>query len=140
MTTPAPEDTPFDPKAFPKDLLAAQLKLTRLYAALNAHQKRLPWSREADAGWPAEPERWYRPGRPETPGWKQQDAETYDQLWVDLRTAAAVVQGHGHWASCEASGADVVAVRQALKHAEGAVPASEKEEPALDQNDVEPAA
>ncbi|MFJ8273785.1 hypothetical protein ACIQ8G_26485 [Streptomyces sp. NPDC094154] len=131
MSTPAPaaEDKPFDPKDFPKDLLAAQLKLAELYTALHAHQARLPWSREADEGWPEELERWHRRGRPETTGWEATDAETYDQLWEDLRKAAATVQGHPHWDRCKAEGADMVAVRQALKHAQGVVP--------LRQGDVE---
>ncbi|WP_158698253.1 hypothetical protein [Streptomyces griseorubens] len=90
MNTPAPaaEDKPFEPKDFPKDLLAAQRKLAELYAALHAHQARLPWFREADDGWPKEPERWHRRGRPATAGWDAADAETYDQLWEDLRKTA----------------------------------------------------
>ncbi|WP_331752387.1 hypothetical protein [Streptomyces chartreusis] len=145
MSTPAPaaEDEPFDPEDFPKDLLDAQLKLSELYAALHAHQARLPWSREADGGWPDEPDRWHRPGRPETVGWKQSEAETYDQLWADLRRAAAAVQGHEQWALCKqhgVEGADAVALRQALKQAEGAVPASETDGHALDQDNVEWAA
>jgi hypothetical protein len=145
MSTPSPsaEDKPFDPKDFPKDLLAAQLKLAELYAALHAHQARLPWSREADDGWPDEAERWHRRGRPETTGWEAADAETYDQLWEDLRKAAAAVQGHDHWSRCKqhgVAGADLVATRQALKNAEGAVPASKEDVPALDQEDVERAA
>ncbi|SNX88787.1 hypothetical protein SAMN06272735_9296 [Streptomyces sp. TLI_55] len=145
MSTPAPaaEDQPFDPKAFPKDLIAAQLKLAELYAALNAHQAKLPWSRDAHAGWLAEPERWYRPGRPETDGWEASAAETYDGLWKALRKAAAAVQGHDHWSRCKqhgVTGADLVATRQALKNADGAVPAGKEDVPALDQEDVERAA
>src|SRR4051812_14346830 len=99
MSTPASaaEDKPFDPKDFPKDLLAAQLKLAELYAALRGHQARLPWSRDADDGWPDEPERWHRRGRPKTAGWDAADAEAYDGLWEDLRKAAEAVQGHNHW-------------------------------------------
>lgn len=145
MSTPAPaaEDKPFEPKDFPKDLLAAQRKLAELYAALHAHQARLPWSREADDGWPKEPERWHRRGRPATTGWDAADAEMYDQLWEDLCKTAEVVQAHEHWTLCKQHGvvgADLVAARQALKHAEGAVPASKKDEPTLDQDDVEWAA
>ncbi|MFJ9580692.1 hypothetical protein ACIRQF_30415 [Streptomyces sp. NPDC101191] len=145
MSTPAPaaEDQPFDPKEFPKDLLDAQLKLAELYAALHAHQAQLPWSREPDDGWPEEPERWHRRGRPETTGWKAGDAETYDRLWEDLRKAAEAVQGHEHWKLCQKHGVEgfaLVAARQALKHAEGAVPTCKKDEPALDQDGVERAA
>ncbi|MEU3521058.1 hypothetical protein ABZ770_38360 [Streptomyces sp. NPDC006654] len=44
--TPSPEETPFDPHAFPADLVAAQRELAEAYAALHTLQKRLPWSRE----------------------------------------------------------------------------------------------
>ncbi|MFG2960868.1 hypothetical protein ACGF5O_44995 [Streptomyces sp. NPDC048291] len=145
MSTPAPanEDKPFNPKEFPGELLAAQRKLAELYAALHAHQARLPWSREADGGWPAEPERWHRRGRPETSGWEEADAETYDELWAELRKAAAIVQGHEHWALCKQNGVEgaaLVAVRQDLKNAKGAIPSPKGDEPALGPDDVEPAA
>ncbi|MER6291208.1 hypothetical protein [Streptomyces sviceus] len=139
----AAEDMPFDAKDFPKDLLAAQLKLAELYTALRDHQARLPWSRDADDGWPDAPERWHRRGRPKTTGWEAADAEMYDRLWKDLRTAAAAVQGHDHWSRCKqhgVAGADLVATRQALKNADGAVPAPKEDAPALDQEDVERAA
>ncbi|MET7489829.1 hypothetical protein [Streptomyces sp. NPDC005538] len=139
----AAEDKPFDPKDFPKDLLAAQLKLAELYAALRGHQAGLPWSRDADDGWPEEPERWRRRGRPKTAGWDAADAELYDELWEALRKAAEAVQGHNHWQLCKqhgVEGADLVAARQALKNAEGAVPAPKEDEAALDKDDVERAA
>ena len=89
------------------------------------------------------PERWHRRGRPETTGWESADAETYDKLWEELRKAAAAVQGHEHWRLCKQNGVEgsaLVAARQALKHAEGAVPTPKKDEPALDKDGVEQAA
>ncbi|MEU9158500.1 hypothetical protein AB0D59_50270 [Streptomyces sp. NPDC048417] len=141
-SAPAAEDQPFDPKDFPKDLLAAQRALAELYAALHAHQARLPWSREADGGWPEEPERWHRRGRPETSGWETADAATYDRLWEDLRKTAEMVQGHEHWRQCKkhgVEGAALVAVRQALKIAKGAVP-TPTDDPDFGQDNVEQAA
>ncbi|MEU9925086.1 hypothetical protein AB0H51_28025 [Streptomyces griseoluteus] len=123
MTTPA-ADAPFDPHAFPADLLAAQLRLTELYAALHAHQAALPWSREPSEGWAAEEERGrQRSGRPETEGWAPDAAAKFDSLLKDLREAAATVQCHPHWKACQANGVvgpELVAARQALKHAPGA--------------------
>jgi hypothetical protein len=50
-STSAPKgDDPFDPKAIPGDLVAAQRKVHELYAALHTHQKKLPWAREAHPG------------------------------------------------------------------------------------------
>ncbi|WP_406730680.1 hypothetical protein [Streptomyces sp. NBC_01794] len=124
MSTPAP--APFNPHDFPPDLLAAQRKLAKLYAALHAHQATLPWSREAHPGWPDENERGrQRPERPETIGWDDGPAAEYDRLWEDLRQAAAAVQCHPHWETCRKEGIDgaaLVDARQALKHAKGAVP------------------
>lgn len=123
MTTPA-SDAPFDPRAFPADLLAAQLRLAELYSALHAHAKGLPWSREPAEGWEPEEERGRQhPGRPKTKGWDQADGDKYDRLWAELRAAAAEVQCHPHWKACRANGVqgpELVAARQALKHAPGA--------------------
>ncbi|MFG2435779.1 hypothetical protein [Streptomyces sp. NPDC048508] len=142
MTTPAPKDTtepadaPFDPLAFPLDLLDTQLREATLYAELHALQAKLPWSREPHEGWPDDKER-KRAGRPATEGWSEEEAAAYDKLWGDLRAATAAVQGHAWWERCEKEGIKggaLVAARMALKHADGAVPAS------LQQADVETAA
>lgn len=125
-TTQEEQKKKFEPKDFPADLRAAQLGLAQLYAELHAHQKRLPWSREEHEGWPEITEHGReRDGRPKTLGWSPEDAETYDRLWKDLRKAAEAVQAHPHWQACEehgVQGADLVDLRVALKHAEGAVP------------------
>ncbi|MGW6487642.1 hypothetical protein [Streptomyces sp. NPDC055056] len=142
MTTPAPKDTaapadaPFDPLDFPKDLLDAQLREATLYAELHALQAKLPWSREPHEGWPDD-QAWRRSDRPATEGWSEGEAAAYDKLWVDLRNATAAVQGHAWWGRCEKEGIKggaLVAARMALKHVDGAVPAS------LQQEDVEAAA
>ncbi|MEU9355068.1 hypothetical protein AB0D65_29740 [Streptomyces griseoloalbus] len=126
MSTPAPDPAPFDPHAFPTDLVAAQRQAAELYAALHAHQATLPWSREPHEGWPDETERGReRPGRPASPGWTAEQAAEFDRLMEELRTVTAVVQSHKWWERCAAEGikgADMVAARQALKHAKGAVP------------------
>ncbi|GAA2439371.1 hypothetical protein [Streptomyces glaucus] len=126
MSTPTPEPAPFDPHAFPADLLVAQRTAAELYAALHTLQARLPWSREPHDGWPEETERGREhPGRPASPGWTEDDAAEYDRLFAALRDATAAVQGHGWWERCKAEGikgADLVAARMALKHAPGAVP------------------
>ncbi|MGW4349002.1 hypothetical protein ACWEL8_28570 [Streptomyces sp. NPDC004690] len=59
----------------------------------------------------------------------------YDRLFEDLWEATALVQCHPWWERCKeegVKGADMVAARQALMHAEGAVP--------LGRGDVEAAA
>ncbi|MFE9679770.1 hypothetical protein ACFYO5_37690 [Streptomyces sp. NPDC006259] len=140
MSTPAPEPDPFDPQNFPADLIAAQRQVADLYAALRAHQATLPWSREPHPGWQDETERGReRCGRPASPGWTPDEATEFDRLMEELRAATALVQCHTWWARCEREGikgANMVAARQALKHAKGAVP----EGAPLEQVDVRPAA
>lgn len=127
------ENEKFNPKDFPKDLREAQRLAAELYAELHAYQETLPWSREPHPGWSDETERGKeRQGRPETVGWTPEQAAQYDKLFENLREATVAVQGHEWWKRCEqegVSGPDLVAVRQALKHAEGSVP--------LAQGDVE---
>ncbi|MFE1206406.1 hypothetical protein ACFW5V_32485 [Streptomyces sp. NPDC058762] len=134
MSTPAPDT--FDPHAFPADLVAAQRQAAELYAALHALQATLPWSREPHPGWPDETERGReRPGRPASPGWTAEQAAEFDRLMEELRAATAAVQCHTWWERCAdegVKGADMVAARQELKYAEGAVP--------LGRGDVETAA
>lgn len=136
MSTPAPDPAPFDPHAYPADLVAAQRTAAELYAALHALQARLPWSREPHEGWPAETERGReRPARPASPGWSPEDAAEFDRLLEELRAATATVQCHPWWERCKAEGIEgpnMVKARQNLKHAEGAVP--------LGRNDVDAAA
>ncbi|MDX2680417.1 hypothetical protein [Streptomyces soliscabiei] len=44
--TPSAEEKKFVPEDFPPDLRAAQLRAAQLYAALHAHQARLPFLHE----------------------------------------------------------------------------------------------
>ncbi|MFE7212449.1 hypothetical protein ACFU93_21140 [Streptomyces sp. NPDC057611] len=134
MTTPAPETAaaaPFDPHDFPGDLVAAQHTEAELYADLHAFQKTLPWSREPHDGWPDEAERGREHrGRPASPGWTPEQAAEFGRLFVALRRAAAAVGGHKWWERCKREGikgADLVAARMALKHAEGAVPTARED-------------
>jgi hypothetical protein len=66
-----------------------------------------------------------RAGGGPSPGWDRADAAAYDRLWVELREATADVQTHGWWKTCRdhgVQGANLVAIRQALKTAKRAVP------------------
>ncbi|MET9779232.1 hypothetical protein ABZ023_34150, partial [Streptomyces sp. NPDC006367] len=98
MSTPVSDSAPFDPHAFPADLVAAQRKAAELYAALRVFQETLPWSREPHPGFPQETERGReRPGRPATPGWTDAEAAEFDGLLGELRNATAKVQSHPWW-------------------------------------------
>lgn len=130
-TTPSPEqapaeEQPFDPLDFPQKLRDAQRRAAELYAEIRAAQARLPWSREPHEGWPEVTDRGReREGREPSPGWPAADAAAYDKLWEELREVTAYVQTHGWWKTCRdrgVQGADLVAARQALKTAKGAVP------------------
>ncbi|MFF7169726.1 hypothetical protein [Streptomyces pseudovenezuelae] len=130
MSTAAPasppatsEPAPFDPMAFPSDLLDHQRQAAELYAELHAFQKTLPWSRVPHEGWPEETERGRETsGRDATDGWEPWQAAEYDRLFEALRSAAAAVQTHDWWDRCKQESADLVKIRQALKRAPGAAP------------------
>ncbi|MGW0033021.1 hypothetical protein ACWDXD_24795 [Streptomyces sp. NPDC003314] len=128
--TPAPEqaaaEQPFNPLDFPEDLRAARLRANALYAAQNALQARLPWSREPMPGW--EPKTNTNtgevtvPGREASPGWDPADAAEYDRIAEELREVTAVIQTHPWWSECRAHGVTgpaIVEARQALKSLEG---------------------
>ncbi|MFD9395014.1 hypothetical protein ACFWBB_31080 [Streptomyces sp. NPDC060000] len=120
------EETPFDPHDFPQKLRDAQRRAAELYAELHSLQARLPWSREPHEGWPEVTDRGReRAGRAASPGWDPADAAAFDKLWEELLEATAYVHTHGWWKTCRdhgVEGADLVAARQALKSAKGAVP------------------
>ncbi|WP_327411308.1 hypothetical protein OG458_41980 (plasmid) [Streptomyces sp. NBC_01281] len=122
-TTGTPAET-FDPHAFPGPLLDAQRELDGLNAALQAHAKKLPWSREAHDGWEEVKEHWrQRAGRESTKGWESDDAAEYDRLMGELRAKAAFVHCHEWWRTVEANGVKgpaLVDARQALKRAAAA--------------------
>ncbi|MFI5990364.1 hypothetical protein ACIBAC_00720 [Streptomyces sp. NPDC051362] len=133
MSTPTPapqpataEETPFDPYAYPPNLVKAQLRAATLYAELHRLQKALPWSREPHEGWPAVEERGReRSGRDASPGWGAETAAAYEKARAELLEAAAYVHTHDWWKTCRdhgVQGGKLVDVRQALKHADGAVP------------------
>ncbi|MFE1947284.1 hypothetical protein [Streptomyces massasporeus] len=66
-----------------------------------------------------------RAGREPSPDWPAADAAAYDELWDELRDVTAIVQTHPWWKTCRVHGLhgpDLVAARQALKTAKGAVP------------------
>jgi hypothetical protein len=129
MSTPP---SPFDPHAFPKDLLDAQRQAAELHAEIQARQKRLPWSREPLPGWKAVEEHGRkRAGREDSPGWDPDDAKAYDKLREDLLEVTAFVTTHKWWKTCRNNGVEgpaLVAARQALKRADGAVPLRRKED------------
>lgn len=81
----------------------------------------------AAARWPAESERGREhPGRPASPGWRDEEAAEYDGLFEALRKATAAVNRHEWWETCDRrgiKGGALVAARMALKHADGAVAA-----------------
>ncbi|MGX1268015.1 hypothetical protein [Streptomyces phaeoluteigriseus] len=138
MSTPPPspeqasaEDQKFDPHDFPQNLRDAQRRAAELYAEIRAAQKRLPWPREPHEGWPEVTERGReRAGREASPGWPSADAAAYDRLRAELLEVTAYVHTHGWWKTCRdngVQGADLVAARQALKTAKGAVPLSRED-------------
>ncbi|MFR0367503.1 hypothetical protein [Streptomyces sp. MCC20] len=113
----APAEQPYDPFAFPDDLVAAQKELHETYAALHRFQKELDWSAAPHEGF-TDTERWRNTTRPATDGWTPEQTAEYERLWSKLRELTAYVAGHKHWELCPKDKA--VEARQALKHVPGA--------------------
>ncbi|MFN1193310.1 hypothetical protein ACK03K_34165 [[Kitasatospora] papulosa] len=141
MSTPAPEPAPFDPHAFPADLIAAHHDATRLRAELEAYAATLPWSREPHPGWKDVKEGVRaRKGRPASPGWTPEQTTEHERLKAALLDATQTVYAHPWWTRCAQEGVTgpaIVDARQALKRAPGAVP---DEHDAVGQEDVDKAA
>ncbi|WP_225626491.1 hypothetical protein [Streptomyces werraensis] len=127
MSTPAPDSTPFDPHAFPADLVATQRQAAELRRPPRPPTR--PPSpdpaRHTTAGPKNRSGARKHPGRPASPGWAEAKAAEFDRLLPELRTTTAQVQCHLWWKRCAGEGIKgeaMVAARQALRYAEGAVP------------------
>ncbi|TDU67099.1 hypothetical protein [Streptomyces sp. KS 21] len=91
VTTTAPE--------FPDDLLQLQERLHRTHAEHRAYLAELPWSVEPLAGW-ARGERFsHRGDVPDSPGWSDEQKETVDRMWTEIRELSSAVVDHPHWAT-----------------------------------------
>ncbi|MFZ3595101.1 hypothetical protein [Streptomyces sp. BH104] len=115
-----------DATTFPSDLLAAQKRLAELYAQVAAFPKarNLPWSVEPLDGWKAvksaHADKVEREGRPDSPGWSQEDQDAYAKLWDELAEKAQFVQCHAYWSGIE--GSKLVKQRMLLKNDPAALP------------------
>ncbi|MFD3722118.1 hypothetical protein [Streptomyces sp. NPDC058674] len=102
-----------DTSTFPDDLLQLQERLHRAHAAHRAYLAELPWSVEPLAGW-ARGERFsHRGDVPDSPGWSEEQKETVDRMWAEIRELSIAVVDHPHWATVARE--DVVAARMQLK-------------------------
>ncbi|MBT2453007.1 hypothetical protein J7F03_39475 [Streptomyces sp. ISL-43] len=91
MTTTAP--------AFPDDLLQLQERLHRAHAEHHAYLAELPWSVEALAGWARGEQFSHRGDVPNSPGWSDEQKETVDRMWAEIRELSIAVVDHPHWAT-----------------------------------------
>ncbi|QKZ20306.1 hypothetical protein [Streptomyces chartreusis] len=116
------EAVPFDPLAFPADLVKAQRALVAAYAALHAFTTApgLPWAVEPGGGWDdSGTGLWRETKRPGTDGWTDEQRSEHARLWAEVRRRAIEVSCAPHWEAVRAhcSPQDVVEARQALKQA-----------------------
>ncbi|MFE6085992.1 hypothetical protein [Streptomyces virginiae] len=102
-----------DACSFPDDLLKLQEQLHRANAEHRAFLARLPWSVEPMKGW-ARGERYsHRGDVPDSPGWSEEEKETADRMWAEIRELAISVVDHPHWATLARE--EIVSARMALK-------------------------
>lgn len=110
-------------RPFPHDLLELQERLHRAHAEHRAYLAALPWSVEPLTGW-ARGERYsHRGDVPDSPGWSQEEKDTVDRMWGDIRELSIAVVDHPYWSTVVRE--DVVTARMALKvqaRSAGAIP------------------
>ncbi|MFE3559556.1 hypothetical protein ACFXKW_32580 [Streptomyces sp. NPDC059193] len=105
--------TSSDAPPFPDDLLKLQEQLHHANTEHHAFLARLPWSVEPLPGW-ARGERYsHRGDVPDSPGWSQEEVETVDRMWSEIRELSIAVADHPHWSTLPRE--DIVAARMELK-------------------------
>ncbi|MFD3546066.1 hypothetical protein ACFWUW_10685 [Streptomyces sp. NPDC058655] len=105
-----------DENPFPRDLLQLQERLHRAHAEHCAYLAGLPWSVEPMKGW-AHGERYsHRGDVPDSPGWSDEQKETVDRMWAEIRQLSIDVVDHPHWKSIPA---DILVVSRMRLKREG---------------------
>ncbi|MBT2446189.1 hypothetical protein J7F03_03610 [Streptomyces sp. ISL-43] len=95
-------DTDTPQSTFPLDLLQLQERLHRARAEHGAYLAALPWSVEPMAGWARGDRFSHRGDVPDSPGWSDDQKETVDRRWADLRELTSAIADHPHWAAVPA--------------------------------------
>ncbi|OEJ22467.1 hypothetical protein [Streptomyces subrutilus] len=106
--------TSSDACSFPDDLLKLQEQLHRAHAEHRAFLAGLPWSVEPMTGWAAGERYSHRGDVPDSPGWSQEEKETADRMWREIRELSIAVVDHPYWSTLQKE--DVVAARMELKN------------------------
>ncbi|MFJ9080695.1 hypothetical protein ACIRO3_36485 [Streptomyces sp. NPDC102278] len=88
-----------DESTFPDDLLQLQERLHRAHAEHRAYLADLPWSVEPLTGWKRGERFSHRGDVPDSPGWSDEQKETVDRMWAEIRELSIAVTDHPHWAS-----------------------------------------
>ncbi|MFF3015440.1 hypothetical protein [Streptomyces sp. NPDC057939] len=102
-----------DISSFPDDLLQLQERLHHAHAEHRAYLVGLPWSVEPLTGW-ARSERFsHRGDVPDSPGWSDEQKETVDRVWDEIRELSITVVDHPRWATVARE--EMVAARMRLK-------------------------
>ncbi|KIF01393.1 hypothetical protein PL81_35865 [Streptomyces sp. RSD-27] len=102
-----------DENAFPHDLLQLQERLHRAHAAHRAYLAGLPWSVEPMKGWTRGERYSHRDDVPDSPGWSDEQKETVDRMWAEIRQLSIELAEHPHWKGVPAD--RLVASRMQLK-------------------------
>ncbi|MFJ5811257.1 hypothetical protein [Streptomyces sp. NPDC093093] len=88
-----------DQSAFPDDLLKLQERLHRAHAEHRAYLADLPWSVEPLTGWTRGERFSHRGDVPDSPGWSDEQKETVDRMWAEIRELSIALASHPHWAT-----------------------------------------
>ncbi|MFD5891973.1 hypothetical protein ACFWHQ_39335 [Streptomyces sp. NPDC060334] len=88
-----------DESTFPDDLLQLQERLHHAHTEHRAYLADLPWSVEPQTGWTRGERFSHRGDVPDSPGWSDEQKETVDRMWAEIRELSIAVADHAHWAT-----------------------------------------
>ncbi|OEJ30197.1 hypothetical protein [Streptomyces subrutilus] len=88
-----------DESTFPDDLLQLQERLHRAHAEHRTYLASLPWSVDPLTGWERGERYSHRRDVPDSPGWTDEQKQTVDRMWAEIRKLSIAVVDHPHWKS-----------------------------------------
>ncbi|MGP3683361.1 hypothetical protein ACTVZO_01390 [Streptomyces sp. IBSNAI002] len=86
-----------DETSFPDALLRLQERLHRAHAEHRAYLAALPWSEEPMKGRVRGGRCSRRTDVADSPGWTDEQKETADRMWAEIRQLSIEVAAHPHW-------------------------------------------
>lgn len=93
--------TATDSHSFPDDLLQLQERLHRAHAEHGVYLAGPPWSVEPMAGRRRGERFSHRGDVPDSPGWSDEQKETVDRMWAEIRELTITLVDHPYWVTVD---------------------------------------